>query len=648
MELMRASALPKPVRQANLAWSRQGVIRALHYHERGQDDLSSACRGWCASSCSTARPARCSRRTSATTTRSRSTSPGTYAHGYEALTDCLFCYFVTEEYDAADPDEHGVPWNDPRVAHLWSTQTPILSARDLRRRSSPARAASSATRCSRRFPRRAALTRADWDVTFPPPPGLDADLVLHTAAWTNVDGAEDDPQSAAAVNVGGVQHAAELGAPLVVWSSDYVFDGQKRTPYVESDTPAPLSRVRPHEAARRGGRRRAGVDRAQLVALRLVVATTSSARCCGSARSATRWRSSTTSAARPTYVGHLAEATKAVLDLPYGIYHVAAAGDCTWAEFAEAIFEEAGLDDARAPHHHRGVRRAAPRGPRTRSCAARRGAPELPHWRDGPARSASLGLTRAGSTMESSSPAAPGFIGSHFARRLAAHGEEVVVLDKLTYAGNRANLDGVEHEFHQGDIADPEAVARAANGVDAIVNFAAETHVDRSILGPAEFILTDVLGTQVLLDHARHHGMRFVQVSTDEVYGDIALDAPAVHGGRAAARRRARTRRRRPAATCRCSRTSAPTASTRSSRAARTRTGRASTRRSSCRSSSRTRSTASRCRSTATGGSGASGCRSTTTARRSSSRCARARPARSTTSAARSARTSRSSGASST
>jgi dTDP-4-dehydrorhamnose 3,5-epimerase-like enzyme len=56
--------------------------------------------------------------------------PGTKAHGYEALTDCLFCYFVTEEYDPEHPDEHGVPWNDPRVAHLWSTQTPILSSRD--------------------------------------------------------------------------------------------------------------------------------------------------------------------------------------------------------------------------------------------------------------------------------------------------------------------------------------------------------------------------------------------------------------------------------------------------------------------------------------------------------------------------------------
>ena len=114
-----------------------------------------------------------------------------------------------------------------------------------------------------------------------------------------------------------------------------------------------------------------------------------------------------------------------------------------------------------------------------------------------------------------------GFIGSHFVRRRAAAGDEVVVLDRVTYAGNRANLDGVEHEFVQGDIADPWDVRLAGDGCDAVVNFAAETHVDRSILEPAEFLRTDVLGTQVLLDWAREHGARFVQVSTDEVYGDL-------------------------------------------------------------------------------------------------------------------------------
>lgn len=121
-----------------------------------------------------------------------------------------------------------------------------------------------------------------------------------------------------------------------------------------------------------------------------------------------------------------------------------------------------------------------------------------------------------------------GFIGSHFVHRLVDSGNEVVVLDKLTYAGNRENLEGVPHTFYEGDIADAEMVAEAAAGCDAIVNFAAETHVDRSIIGPAEFILTDVVGTQVLLEHARQHQLRFVHVSTDEVYGDIALDAPPV------------------------------------------------------------------------------------------------------------------------
>ena len=114
-----------------------------------------------------------------------------------------------------------------------------------------------------------------------------------------------------------------------------------------------------------------------------------------------------------------------------------------------------------------------------------------------------------------------GFIGSHCAKRLAAAGEEVVVLDKLTYSGNRANLDGADVEFVEGDIADLAALTRAAEGADAILNFAAETHVDRSIFGAAEFIETDVLGTYVLLDYAREHGTRFVQVSTDEVYGDV-------------------------------------------------------------------------------------------------------------------------------
>jgi dTDP-glucose 4,6-dehydratase len=114
-----------------------------------------------------------------------------------------------------------------------------------------------------------------------------------------------------------------------------------------------------------------------------------------------------------------------------------------------------------------------------------------------------------------------GFIGSHFVARLVARGDEVVVLDKLTYSGNVANLEDVRHAFVHGDIADPAAVESAGEGCDAVVNFAAETHVDRSILEASAFIRTDVVGTHVLLEWARRSGVRMVQVSTDEVYGDV-------------------------------------------------------------------------------------------------------------------------------
>lgn len=121
-----------------------------------------------------------------------------------------------------------------------------------------------------------------------------------------------------------------------------------------------------------------------------------------------------------------------------------------------------------------------------------------------------------------------GFIGSNFARFLIDTTDaEVVVFDKLTYAGTRASLAGLESrpgfQFFQGDICDPIAVDQALSGCDAVVNFAAETHVDRSLMEPAEFIQTNVYGTFVLLEAAQRHGVRrFVQVSTDEVYGDIA------------------------------------------------------------------------------------------------------------------------------
>jgi dTDP-4-dehydrorhamnose 3,5-epimerase len=130
-ELARASALPKPIRQTNLVWSRTGTIRGLHYHERGQDDLFVCLQGM-------VRVVVMDRATGEVFTEDIGDDnfagvyvPGHLAHGYEALTDCLFLYHVTEEYDPADPDEHGLCWADPRVKHLWSTESPILSERDL-------------------------------------------------------------------------------------------------------------------------------------------------------------------------------------------------------------------------------------------------------------------------------------------------------------------------------------------------------------------------------------------------------------------------------------------------------------------------------------------------------------------------------------
>jgi dTDP-glucose 4,6-dehydratase len=119
-----------------------------------------------------------------------------------------------------------------------------------------------------------------------------------------------------------------------------------------------------------------------------------------------------------------------------------------------------------------------------------------------------------------------GFIGSAFVRhRLEDHpGDEVVVLDKLTYAGRRENLEGLPGDrlvFVEGDVADRDAVRGAIDGCEAVVNFAAESHVDRSIESPGEFIVTDVFGTYVLLEAARDAGIRHLQISTDEVYGSI-------------------------------------------------------------------------------------------------------------------------------
>ncbi|MDQ3889859.1 MAG: dTDP-4-dehydrorhamnose 3,5-epimerase family protein [Actinomycetota bacterium] len=130
-ELRRESLLPKPTVQTNVSFSHKGVIRGLHYHERGQSDLFACLAGM-------ARVVVLDRATGETFCEDIGDEnpvaifiPGHYAHGFEALTSILFCYHVTAEFDAAEPDERTLCWADPRVRHLWSTDSPILSARDL-------------------------------------------------------------------------------------------------------------------------------------------------------------------------------------------------------------------------------------------------------------------------------------------------------------------------------------------------------------------------------------------------------------------------------------------------------------------------------------------------------------------------------------
>jgi dTDP-4-dehydrorhamnose reductase len=226
------------------------------------------------------------------------------------------------------------------------------------------------------------LAHADWDVTMPAPAELaPPDLVLHAAAWTDVDGAEDDPQGATAANVGGTRNVAELGAPLVYFSTDYVFDGRKRTPYVESDGPNPLSA---YGRSKLLGEAAAG-EAAWIVRSSWLFGPTGH----NFVRTMLRLGGERDEVAVvddqrgcPTYVGHLAAATRELVEREPGLWHVAADGDCTWADFAEAIFEDAGVDCRVRRIATDELARPAPR-PAYSVLRSERGAPTLPHWRDG-------------------------------------------------------------------------------------------------------------------------------------------------------------------------------------------------------------------------------------------------------------------------
>jgi dTDP-4-dehydrorhamnose reductase len=254
------------------------------------------------------------------------------------------------------------------------------------------------------FPDARAVPRGEWNVTEPYPFGAAPELVLHAAAWTAVDAAEAEPEAARQANVDGTRNVAALGAPVVYYSTDYVFDGRKHEPYVESDATNPLGVYGRTKLAGEREVRDGWIVRSSWLfgptghnfvrtMLRLgrerdEVAVVDDQR--GS----------------PTYVGHLAEATRAVLERPRGVWHVAADGDCTWAEFAEAIFAEAGLDCRVRRITTEEFGAPAPR-PAYSVLRSEKAAPRLPHWREG--LSACLErLAQAGRDSGLSPPRNPG------------------------------------------------------------------------------------------------------------------------------------------------------------------------------------------------------------------------------------------------
>lgn len=226
-----------------------------------------------------------------------------------------------------------------------------------------------------------ALPRSAWDVRQPPPPLPSLDLVLHAAAWTDVDGAEADAAGAWEVNVEGTRQVAALGAPLVYFSSDYVFDGRKRTPYVEGDRPRPLSVYGRTKLEGEAQVRRGWVVRTSWLFapwgrnfLRTMLAL---GRRQGEVEVVADQRGC------PTYAPHLAEAVRALVELPFGLYHLAAAGECSWADFAEAIFAEAGISCRVRRIPSSALARPAPRPAYSVLRSRRRQAPRLPSWREG-------------------------------------------------------------------------------------------------------------------------------------------------------------------------------------------------------------------------------------------------------------------------
>jgi dTDP-4-dehydrorhamnose reductase len=231
------------------------------------------------------------------------------------------------------------------------------------------------------FPEADARTSAEYNVVAPPVLEPPPDLVLHAAAWTDVDGAEEHEALAAAVNVRGTRNVVGLGAPVVYYSTDYVFDGTKRKPYLESDEPSPLSaygrtKLEGEHEVRDGWIVRSswlfGATGRNFLRTMLELG-----------RERDEVRIVDDQVGSPTFVGHLAQATRELLELPYGTWHVAADGQCSWAEFAAAIFDETGIDCRVVPITTEELGRPAARPAYSVLRSEREGAPLLSHWREG-------------------------------------------------------------------------------------------------------------------------------------------------------------------------------------------------------------------------------------------------------------------------
>jgi dTDP-4-dehydrorhamnose reductase len=394
-------------------------------------------------------------------------------------------------------------------------------------------------------------------------------LIVNCAAWTDVDGAEAD--EAAALRVNGVapghlaRAATEQGAQLIHVSTDYVFDGTAQRPYVESDRrdraaptagpswPGSRPSSQPAAGTRSCARPGCSVPPGEL--------RRDDAR---SRRRSRRRDGRRDQIGSPTFTGHLAAALIDIAERRVGgIAHVAGAGQCSWSELAAQIFEQAGVAAPCSPVTSSEFPRPAPR-PAWSVLASERD--DVPRCRRGSEGLAPISPRSARGSRDEAARL----------RRRRLHRLEL----RATAAGEQRRRDRRARQAHlrrsareparrrvrprftfvHGAIEDPEAVEQALAGAAAVVNFAAETHVDRSIAEPDAFVRTHALGTYVLLEAARERGLRYLQVSTDEVYGSIE------QGSFTRARRSSPPRptaRRRPAPTCSSPPTSAPSASRR-------------------------------------------------------------------------------------